>query len=175
MVYCLKKERMSGMDEVRFRRMTIGDIPAVCGIRMRQLIEEQRENRRPPDEERDLRAALEDYYERHLSDGTFVSYLAETGGEIIGTSGMSFVEKPPWFGCPSGKIGLLSGMYTDPRFRRQGIARTLLSKVVGAAKEAGCGAVHITASDMGTKLYDAFGFEENGNFRQLKLSGSERL
>ena len=68
---------------------------------MRQLIEEQRENRRPPDEERDLRAALEDYYERHLSDGTFVSYLAETGGEIIGTSGMSFVEKPPWFGCPS--------------------------------------------------------------------------
>ena len=83
--------------------------------------------------------------------------------------------KPPWFGCPSGKIGLLSGMYTDPRFRRQGIARTLLSKVVGAAKEAGCGAVHITASDMGTKLYDAFGFTKNGNFRQLKLSGSERL
>ena len=157
MVYCLKKERMSGMDEIRFRRMTIGDISAVCGIRMRQLIEEQRENCRPPDEERDLRVALEDYYERHLSDGTFVSYLAETGGEIIGTS------------------GLLSGMYTDPRFRRQGIARTLLSKVVGAAKEAGCGAVHITASDMGTKLYDAFGFTKNGNFRQLKLSGSERL
>ena len=66
MVYCLKKERMIGMDEVQFRRMTIEDIPAVCGIRMRQLIEEQRENRRPPDEERDLRAALEDYYERHL-------------------------------------------------------------------------------------------------------------
>lgn len=41
---------------------------------------------------------------RHMADGTFISWLAWDGENIIGTSGMSFVEKPPYFGCPSGKM-----------------------------------------------------------------------
>lgn len=78
-------------------------------------------------------------------------------------SGMSFVEKPPYFGCPSGRIGLLSSMYTDPRYRRRGIAKELLSRVVEEARAYGCGTVQITASDMGVLLYTDFGFVKNGN------------
>ena len=33
----------------------------------------------------------------------------------------------------------------------------------------GCGTVQITASDMGVKLYTAYGFEHNKNFMQYKL------
>ncbi|WP_081846513.1 GNAT family N-acetyltransferase [Butyrivibrio sp. AE3004] len=51
--------------------------------------------------------------------------MAIDGDKIIGTSGMSFVEKPPYSGCPSGKMGLLSSMFTDPAYRRQGIAKEL--------------------------------------------------
>ena len=61
---------------------------------------------------------------------TDVSWLALDGDRVVGTSGMSFVEKPPYFGCPTGRIGLLSSMYTDPEYRRMGIARELLSKVI---------------------------------------------
>ena len=104
-----------------------------------------------------------------MADGTFVSWLAMDGDEIIGTSGMSFVEKPPYFGCPSGRIGLLSSMFTIPNYRRKGIAKELLSRVVSEAKEYGCGTVQITASDMGVKLYTDFGFNHNGNFMQYKL------
>ena len=82
---------------------------------------------------------------------------------------MSFVEKPPYFSCPAGRIGLLSSMYTDPGYRRMGIARELLDRVVTEAREYGCGAVHITASDMGVKLYTAYGFVHNGNFMQYKF------
>ena len=88
---------------------------------------------------------------------------------IIGTSGMSIVEKPPYFGCPSGKIGLLSNMFTDPSYRRKGIAKTLLSKVIDEAKTQGCGTVQITASNMGVLLYSDYGFEKNENFMQYKL------
>ena len=42
-----------------------------------------------------------------MADDTFVSWLAADGEKIIGTIGMSIVEKPPYFGCPSGKIGLI--------------------------------------------------------------------
>ena len=82
---------------------------------------------------------------------------------------MSIVEKPPYFGCPSGRIGLLSSMYTDPSYRRMGIAKTLLGKVVDEARERGCGTVQITASDMGVLLYTDFGFVKNKNFMQYKL------
>ena len=113
--------------------------------------------------------ALNEYYTRHMADGTFVSWLALDEGNIIGTSGMSFVEKPPYFGCPSGKIGLLSSMYTDLEYRRRGIAKELLSRVIDDAREYGCGTIQITASDMGVKLYTDFGFVHNGNFMQYKL------
>ena len=120
-------------------------------------------------EDIDLEPALKDYYLRHLSDGTFVSWLALDNDRIIGTSGMSIVEKPPYFGCPSGKIGLLSSMFTDPNYRRKGIAKTLLSKVIDEAKTQGCGTVQITASNMGVLLYSDYGFEKNENFMQYKL------
>ena len=104
-----------------------------------------------------------------MGDGTFVSWLGVDEDKIVGTSGMSFVEKPPYFGCPKGKIGLLSSMFTSIDYRRQGIAKELLSRVVNEAKEYGCSSVQITASDMGVLLYTDFGFTKNSNFMQYQL------
>ena len=72
-------------------------------------------------------------------------------------------------GCPSGKMGLLSSMFTNLDYRRMGIAKELLHRVVEEARDYGCGTIQITASDMGVKLYTDFGFVHNGNFMQYKL------
>ncbi len=149
--------------DIKFQKLTKKELDLFIEIRIRQLREEGAK------EDIDLRPALKDYYNRHMDDGTFVSWLALDGDEIVGTSGMSFVEKPPYFGCPTGKIGLLSSMFTSNNYRRQGIARELLSRVVQEAKEYGCGAVQITASDMGVLLYTDFGFKKNGNFMQYNF------
>ena len=148
---------------IEYRKLTENDLEAFITMRIAQLREEG------ATEQVDLVPALEDYYHRHLADGTFVSWLALDGDRIIGTSGMSFVEKPPYFSCPSGRIGLLSSMYTDPGYRRKGIARELLGRVVEEARAYHCGAVQITASDMGVLLSTNFGFVKNGNFMQYKL------
>ena len=151
------------MCEIRYERLTEARTEDFIRLRIRQLREEGAK------EETDLVPALRDYYKRHMADGTFVSWLALDGDRIVGTSGMSFVEKPPYFGCPSGKIGLLSSMFTEPAYRRRGIARELLARVIEEAKAYGCGAVQITASDMGVLLYRSFGFVRNENFMQYKL------
>ena len=149
--------------EILYRKLTKTDLDAFIRMRISQLREEG------ADEDIDLVPALMDYYERHMADGTFVSWLALDSDKIIGTSGMSFVEKPPYFGCPNGRIGLLSSMFTDPDYRRMGIAKELLSRVVDEARQYGCGTIQITASDMGVLLYTDFGFVKNGNFMQYKL------
>ena len=120
---------------IAFRKLTEADLEQFISIRIAQLREEG------ATEDLDLVPALMDYYHRHLADGTYVSWLAVDGDRIIGTSGMSFVEKPPYFGCPTGRLGLLSSMYTDPEYRRQGIAKELLGRVVEEARAYGCGAV----------------------------------
>lgn len=149
--------------KIKYKKLTEKELSTFIQMRIRQLREEG------ASEDIDLVPALQDYYTRHMADGTFVSWLAMDGDKIVGTSGMSFVEKPPYFGCPSGKMGLLSSMFTDPNYRRRGIAKELLTRVVEEARTYGCGTVQITASDMGVFLYTDFGFVKNGNFMQYKL------
>ena len=154
---------MATAQTITYRKLTENDLETFIAMRIAQLREEG------ATEELDLKPALIDYYHRHMADGTFVSWLALDGEKIVGTSGMSFVEKPPYFSCPSGRIGLLSSMYTDPQYRRHGIGKKLLGLVVEEARKYGCGAVQITASDMGVLLYQDFGFVKNSNFMQFKL------
>lgn len=149
--------------QIKYQKLSEKELNVFIEMRINQLREEGTK------EDIDLKPALMDYYMRHMKDGTFISWIALDEGRIIGTSGMSFVEKPPYFGCPSGKIGLLSSMYTNPNYRRMGIAKELLHRVVEEARNYGCGTVQITASDMGVKLYTAYGFINNINFMQFKL------
>ena len=148
---------------MEYVKLTEDRLDEFISLRINQLREEGAK------EDIDLVPPLKDYYIRHLADGTFVSWLAIDDSKIIGTSGMSFVERPPYFSCPSGKTGILSSMYTNPDYRRNGIAKELLSRVVEEARKYGCGTVQITASDMGVLLYTDFGFVKNGNFMQYKL------
>ena len=148
---------------IEYRKLCEKDLDIFIEMRINQLREEGAK------EDIDLKPALQDYYIRHMKDGTFVSWIAVDDKKIIGTSGMSFVEKPPYFGCPSGKMGLLSSMFTNSDYRRMGIAKELLHRVVEEARNYGCGTIQITASDMGVKLYTAYGFVHNGNFMQYKL------
>lgn len=163
------KDKAADAAQITYKRLTEAELETFINMRITQMTEEYEvEGKRPP-EDMDLKTALEDFYHRHMADGTFVSWLALDGDKIIGTSGMSFVEKPPYFSCPTGRLGLLSSMFTNPNYRRMGIAKELLHRVVEEARRYGCGAVWITASNMGVKLYTAYGFEHNGNFMQYKL------
>lgn len=145
------------------RRLEASDVGDFVQKRIAQLLEEGAR------ETVDLRPALTDYYLRHLADDTFISWLALDGGRIVATSGMSVVEKPPYFGCPTGRIGLVSSMFTEPAYRRRGIARDLLCRELEEARARGVGVVQITASDAGVPLYRALGFSFNDHFLQLAL------
>lgn len=82
-----------------YRKLTLEWVDALLEMRILQLTEEGAENPKM------LLPALRRYYETHLADGTFVSWAAVCEGKLVAVSGMSFVEKPPYGGNPSGKSG----------------------------------------------------------------------
>ena len=149
--------------EIHYRKMTEPDLEVFIRMRICQLQEEGTQS------DEDLKEPLKTYYTKHLQDNTFVSWLAIDNGKIIGTSGISFVEKPPYYSCLSGKMGLLSSMFVVKEYRRQGIAKILLDKVIKEAKDFGCDVIQITGSDMGVLLYSDYGFEKNQNFMYYEM------
>ena len=155
--------------DIVFKKLTEEYLDRIIEMRISQMTEEYTSAGKKVPEDVNLEKALRDFYVKNLAAGTYVSWLAFDGDRIVGTSGMSFAEKPPYFSCPSGKLGILSSMYTDPDYRRMGIATGLLDRVVNEAREYGCGTIYITASDMGVKLYTAYGFVHNGNFMQYNF------
>lgn len=149
--------------EITYRKLGSGDMDTFIKMRIQQLQEEGVEP------VLDLSSELRSYYTRHLEDQTFSAWLAVDEEAIVGTCGLSVVEKPPYYANPTGRIGLLSSVYTLKSHRRRGIARGLLEHIMDEANSAGCGAVQITASDMGTLLYADYGFKRNENFMQFVL------
>lgn len=72
---------------IEYRKLTENELTVFIDMRINQLREEGAQ------EDVDLRPALREYYNRHMEDGTFVSWLAVDGDRTVGTSGISFVEK----------------------------------------------------------------------------------
>jgi len=151
------------MREIIYKKLEWSDIGRFIELRKAQLAEEGANT------EADITDNLFAYYEKHFNDGTFVSWIATVDGEIVATSGMSFVEPPPHYGNPSGRIGVLSSMYTVEAYRRKGVAKKLLGYVVNEAREYGCAVVQITAAHKGTFLYQDFGFRRFEKFYRYKL------
>ena len=63
--------------KIDYRRLTENELDTFINMRINQLREEGAK------EEIDLVPALKDYYTRHMADGTFVSWLAFDGDDII--------------------------------------------------------------------------------------------
>ena len=61
-------------------------------------------------------------------------------------------------------------MYTNPAYRRKGIAYQTLNLLVADAKNKGIDAISLEATEMGRPLYEKFGFTGMNDEMELKKS-----
>ena len=148
---------------MEIKRLDINCINEIIELRLKQLKDEG------VVEVFDLKPNLFKFYSEQLIGDNFAIFGIIDNNKIIATGSLSFVYKPPYYNCPNGKIGLLSSMYVDPSYRRQGLATKMLDKIVEYAKENDCSLIHITASKMGELLYTKYGFIKKNNFMEYKI------
>ncbi len=109
-----------------------------------------------------------EYYKMALADGSHTAYLVFDGQRLIGTGGMSYYSVMPTCDVPSGKKAYVMNMYTDPGYRRQGIAYRTLELLVQDAKARGVEHITLEATDMGRPLYEKYGFVQMQSEMKLR-------
>ena len=98
------------------------------------------------------------YYQKALCDGSHIAYLVFDEERFVGAGGVSFFQVMPTYHNPSGNKAYIMNMYTNPEYRRKGIAIKTLDMLIRDAKNRGVTAISLEATDMGRPLYEKYGF-----------------
>lgn len=119
---------------------------------------------RYPDEadagERDAYAA---WVAGALERGLYLGFLATgTEGRIVAGAGLTLLEWGPTRGDPQAWRGRIVNVWTDPDFRRRGLARELVTRCLEAARECGVTRLGLGTTEAGRALYEALGFRVSG-------------
>lgn len=98
------------------------------------------------------------YYRHALKTGEHIAYLVYDNGKFIGAGGVSFYQVMPTYHKPTGKKAYIMNMYTNPEYRRQGIAYHTLDLLIKDSRKQGISQIALEATDMGRPLYERYGF-----------------
>lgn len=88
---------------------------------------------------------------------------------VIGCATICYIEMMPTFSHPSGKRAHLMNVYTNSKYRRQGIALHMLNEIIEEAKEKGVTEISLDATEMGKPLYKKCNFIESEECMVLNL------
>jgi len=106
-----------------------------------------------------------------LSEGSYVGYLAVGANqEVIGGAGVHIRPQLPRISrdgtyVATRPVPLLVNVYTEPQWRRRGIARELVVVLMRWAAEQGVDQMVLHASDAGRALYVSLGFAATNEMR----------
>ena len=141
---------------IEYRKATINDLAVLTETRIEVL---RAANRLKDNVDMsEVRRQSEEYYIYALNNDTHVAYLVYDKEKIIGTGGISYFQVMPTYHNPTGRKAYIMNMYTNPEYRRKGIALKTLDLLVEDAKAKGITAISLEATDMGKPLYEKYGF-----------------
>ena len=141
------------------RTATVDDIPALARHRVAMFLDIG--NIAPADAPA-LEDATAEWMREAMPVGGFHAWVACAGGTIVGGAGMQLrpiMPRPrPGGGVRRGLQGLLVNVYTEPAWRRRGVAEAVVRRALADARGLRLANVVLHASADGRPLYERLGF-----------------
>lgn len=139
------------------RRATVDDIDALVQFRVAM----QREVGKTPlsNPMAEFTRATREYIITALPAGTFIAWVAEADGAVIGTSGLIFFQRPPTARDSASSDAYIINMYTVPEWRKRGIAGALVEQIIGFVRtETSTKRIFLRAEVEARPVYERAGF-----------------
>jgi GNAT superfamily N-acetyltransferase len=103
---------------------------------------------------------------RALADGSYHHWLAlDSSRRVAGGGGVLLSPWPANPKDPCSQRAVILNVYTEPEFRKLGIARQIMLTILAWVKEQGLRSVNLHASDEGRHLYERLGFAATNEMR----------
>ena len=124
------------------------------------------------------REALHRMFERD----EYIGWLAapqDQSSQIVAGAGVQLREVPPHpqpdangkIEIVSGRQAIIQNVYTEPAWRRRGLAMLLMKEVISWSRKTGVDSLVLHASDEGRPLYERLGFIATTEMRFRKSQG----
>ena len=109
--------------------------------------------------------AIRDYW----CKGDQITVVAVDGDTLVACATLCRIHVMPTFDHPTGCRGHVMNVYTRAAYRRQGIARTMLTILMDEARRQGMTELSLDATEPGRPLYASLGFTPNAEGMVLRL------
>jgi len=157
------------MAQLIIREATTSDIPVL--LRHRRLMWWDMGQHEELALDRMERAATE-YFSEAVRQGSYRGFLAvDSSGKVVGGGGIVISPWPGLLGQPQPQRAMILNLYVEREYRRQGIAKALMKKMIAWCRDDGFCCVALHASDEGRVLYERLGFKPT-NEMQLDFDSS---
>ena len=151
--------------DLKYKKATIDDIEVLTKTRI-EVLRSANKLSGVVDMKKVEKTSYE-YYKTALRNGTHTAYLVFDGEKFVGAGGVSYFQVLPTYHNPSGYKAYIMNMYTNPEYRKNGIAIKTLGLLVEDARKRGVHAISLEATDMGKPLYEKFGFVKMNDEMEL--------
>ncbi len=109
---------------------------------------------------------------RALADGSYHHWLAlDRAGRVAGGGGVLLCPWPANPHDPCTERAVILNVYTEPEFRRRGVARQIMLVLLDWIQGRGLRGVNLHASQEGRGMYEKLGFKPTTEMR-LKFDGA---
>lgn len=116
----------------------------------------------------ELEGVTRDWIKRKMSEGKLIGFIAKTStGTIVGSGCIWIKEEPPRLYNQRLESPYIMSMYTEPGFRRKGVARAVVQSAIDWCQSHGYNTVSLHAAEAGIPLYEAFGFKQTTEMRLI--------
>ena len=109
--------------------------------------------------------ATADYLKKAIPEGSFRSWLACVNGRVVAGGAVVISAWPAHAYDLECRRATILNVYTEPEYRRRGIARQIMEAMIAWCKQEGFARVSLHASNQGRPLYESLGFEDSNEMR----------